>query len=340
VNTVYLIGDAGDISSDDPLIPLVNRRLNEHSETNNALIFLGDNIYHNGLPAGNDPDRSEKEKIIINQMDIASGYQGNVFFIPGNHDWDDAGEEGLTAVRREEEFVEDYLGKGNSFHPDNGCPGPVAVNLGEDLLLILIDSQWWLHKHEIPQGEDCSPGSKEAFTSNLVDLVQSNSERNILLAGHHPVLSNGEHGGRFGIKDHIFPLTNVRNYLYIPLPVIGSIYPIARSAGVSRQDTPNKVFKTYSAVIDSVSKIHDRLLYASGHDHNLQYIEKNNVRQIVSGSGSKVKYVSKGRGADFVYQERGYACIRYYANQQVWIDYVAVTDEITGGSVIFRKRLF
>jgi hypothetical protein len=38
-------------------------------------------------------------------------------------------------------------------------------------------------------------------------------------------MSNGIHGGYFGIKQHIFPFTDMKKKLYIPLPVIGSIYP-------------------------------------------------------------------------------------------------------------------
>ena len=34
------------------------------------------------------------------------------------------------------------------------------------------------------------------------------------------------HGGRLPLKDHLFPLTNVVPGLYLPLPLVGSAYPL------------------------------------------------------------------------------------------------------------------
>jgi len=119
--------------------------------------------------------------------------------------------------------------------------------------------------------------------------------------------------------------------------VIGSIYPIARSSGVSRQDTPNKVFNTYFSVIDSAFSFHPRMVYASGHDHNLQYLEDGGIRQIVSGSGSKENYVSKGRNAIFTYQKRGFSRLLYYP-EQVWLEFIAMEDGIE--RIVFRSKIF
>jgi hypothetical protein len=221
--------------------------------------------------------------------------------------------------------------------PDDGCPGPASVALSDDLTLLLIDSQWWLHQYDIPMGGTCGVESRSDFAEKLHAMVETNKDRHVLLVGHHPVRSNGEHGGYFGIGDHIFPLVNLNKYLYLPLPVIGSIYPIVRSTGVSRQDIPNDHFQTYAMMIDSLFQKHNSLIYASGHDHNIQYIQDDKVRQIVSGSGSKVNYVSKGKGSIFVYQERGYGRLIYYASDEIWLEFYQV--DIEGAKVVFRKKI-
>ncbi|MCA6074863.1 hypothetical protein [Fulvivirga sedimenti] len=341
-HVVYLIGDAGDLQAEDPIGTILTTQLATHPDGASSLIFLGDNIYHYGLPLPDAPDRKEKEEIIENQMKLADGYSGNTFFIPGNHDWNKSKEGGLSAIRREENYVEAHFGGQNVFRPDNGCPGPVELQLTDSLVLVIIDSEWWLHKYETGLGikDGCSVDSREQFVEQLYAALESNSEREVLLVAHHPVVTNGVHGGHFGFLDHLFPLRNVRNYLYVPLPVIGSIYPVARMSGVSRQDTPNKVFKSYKAIIDTAFTKHPRLIYASGHEHNLQMIEKDNIRQIISGAGSKLNYAASGHKANFVHQNRGYSRMLYYASSEIWVEFVAVDPENGEGRVVYRKQIF
>ena len=75
-------------------------------------------------------------------------------FIPGNHDWNFSSEGGLEAVIRQENFVEAYLQNLNVFLPSRGCPGPFPVFAGDKLVIILLDSEWWLTKHERPEGNE------------------------------------------------------------------------------------------------------------------------------------------------------------------------------------------
>ncbi|MDA0714236.1 MAG: hypothetical protein O2867_09045 [Bacteroidetes bacterium] len=62
----------------------------------------------------------------------------------------------------------------------------------------------------------------------------------MVVVGHHPLKSNGEHGGRFTLKDHIFPLTAKFPNAYIPLPGLGSIYPLYRSMLGDKQDIQHR----------------------------------------------------------------------------------------------------
>ncbi len=338
---IYLVGDAGDLHADDPIGNILTSQMSAHPAGASSLIFLGDNIYSFGMPLPEAPDRRAKEVIIENQMNLAKGYEGNTFFIPGNHDWNKSKEGGLDALRREEEYVENYFGGKNAFRPDNGCPGPVEIELTDSLVLVIIDSEWWLSKYETASGakDGCSIDTREEFVNLLYERIAANSGREVLLVAHHPVITNGEHGGHFGFQDHIFPLRKIKNYLYIPLPVIGSIYPVSRMSGVSRQDTPNKIFKTYKSVIDSSFNLHPRLIYASGHEHNLQFFNSGGIRQVISGAGSKINYARRGRDANFVYQGRGYSRLLYFPGQKVWIEYIAINYKTGKGDIVYRKRV-
>ena len=94
--TVYLIGDAGK-SGDNYNTPVLEALKDElkGADKNNAVIFLGDNIYPTGLPYETDPYRKEAEKIIKDQIKTTKKFKGKTIVLPGNHDWDQGGIDGF-----------------------------------------------------------------------------------------------------------------------------------------------------------------------------------------------------------------------------------------------------
>ena len=65
---VYLIGDAGAPKTyDDPTLTLFSKHL-EKASKNSAAIFLGDNIYGNGLPDSTHPERLFYENRLLTQL--------------------------------------------------------------------------------------------------------------------------------------------------------------------------------------------------------------------------------------------------------------------------------
>ncbi|MBD98516.1 MAG: hypothetical protein CMO34_01625 [Verrucomicrobia bacterium] len=66
-------------------------------------------------------------------------------FIPGNHDWRKGKEGGYKALKRQEEYIQKALNK-KVFLPSDGCSGPSTIELSDKLVLIFIDTEWWLHQ--------------------------------------------------------------------------------------------------------------------------------------------------------------------------------------------------
>ena len=87
--TFYLIGDAG-ISPEGGiskgLTAFSNHITNKNTE-NDYTIFLGDNIYPAGLPKEGDEKRAQAENALNAQIQSVKNFNGEVLFIPGNHDW-------------------------------------------------------------------------------------------------------------------------------------------------------------------------------------------------------------------------------------------------------------
>jgi hypothetical protein len=341
--SLYLIGDAGDpiLSMTEPVFKLLKSSLEKDS--NSAVVFLGDNIYYNGLPAEDDKMRPKMEKKINEQLSIVENYKGQVFFISGNHDWDNMMAGGLDAIKREEIYIEEKLKRGNTFIPDYGCPGPYKVNVSKNVVLIALDSQWWLHKKNKPYGRcgNCDTEDEEDILVQLEDIIEKNKGRNIVIAAHHPLVSNGNHGGYFSAMDYFFPLKIIRKSgQYIPIPILGALYPLFRKFGGSEQDISSYKYQTYKNGLMRVFKNYDNLIFAAGHEHNLQYHKIGNFHQILSGSGSKLNDLTGGNEATFAQKEKGYAKLVYMKNGDVWTEYWNPEKDGSTGKLIFRTKLY
>ncbi|HMB90292.1 MAG TPA: metallophosphoesterase, partial [Rhodothermales bacterium] len=116
--TIYLIGDVGEARPMEPSLQLLKRKLDEEGP-NSAVVFLGDNIYPSGMPPPNNAYRPEAERRINEQIEVTQDFEGQVVFVPGNHDWGGRGIGGSrTTLRRQELYVENALDRGNTFLPD------------------------------------------------------------------------------------------------------------------------------------------------------------------------------------------------------------------------------
>ncbi|RQH22491.1 hypothetical protein D5R40_30865 [Okeania hirsuta] len=84
----------------------------------------------------------------------------------GNHDWY---ADGLKGVKRQEKFIEEYLDRKNVLLPKPGCSGPEEIELGDDLVLLLIDSQWYLTnwENETEINDDCPVKSREFLPTTI-----------------------------------------------------------------------------------------------------------------------------------------------------------------------------
>jgi hypothetical protein len=286
--SLYLIGDAGNPdSAGDPVLKALRRDLGGR-RSERVVVFLGDNIYPRGLPAPGRPGRKEAERYLAAQVEVITATGSRGYLIPGNHDWAKHGPDGWNAIRRQETFVDSAGGGRVSLQPGGGCPGPSVVDIGTRLRLVLLDSQWWLHSGPKPRDPDssCSADAEPEIVDSLRAALLGAGSRLVVMAAHHPLRSGGVHGGHFGWKDHVFALREIRSWLWIPLPWLGSLYPAARQRGISSQDIPSPAYQRLIAALRRGMAAAPPALYAAGHEHNLQVLSGGPARlELVSGTG-------------------------------------------------------
>ncbi len=333
-HTFFLIGDAGN-SNEDKSKKTLNQLHEEllKSDKNATLIFLGDNIYPKGMPNKEDKSNYDlaKTKLSI-QLAVSEEFKGKTVFIPGNHDW----YSGINGLERQEEFVTDYLNDKKSFSPRNACAID-DVKINDFTTLITVDSQWFLEDwNKTPiMNDDCDIKSRTAFFEELESILNNNTDKTVILALHHPLMSNGSHGGQFSLKKQLFPLEQK-----IPLPIIGSLINfIRKTSGISPQDIQNKQYGTFAKRMKTLLKGHDNVVVVSGHDHNLQYIAHDNIKQIISGAGSKSEAARAIYPNDFSYGRNGYASLKVYSNGKTIVSFFGQENKtIYEKTILFPKK--
>ena len=338
-HSMYLIGDAGNApeGKSNPTLKYLEKKLKTASE-NSQVLFLGDNIYPAGLPPEGSPSRKRAQHRIDVQLDILKDYKGQPIFIPGNHDWI---YDGLDAVRRQEAYVETYLNRGNTFLPDNGCGGPKVIEINDKLVLVIIDSQWWLTpwNREKEINDDCAAKSRKVFATLFEDAVKKHRNKNVVIALHHPLFSNGPHGGYYTVKQHLFPLTDLNDNLYIPLPGLGTLAAFIRSTVGTRQDLAYAKYRELKRKLLASAKKNGNFIFVSGHEHNLQYFETEDQYFVVSGAGSKSNPAKTGNGALFAYGGNGFSKLDFYEDGTVWVSFWQPNETGDDGTLIYRKKV-
>jgi hypothetical protein len=286
--SLLLIGDAGAPVADDPVLRALSRALAEDPLRRRA-VFLGDNIYPRGLPADGARGRRDAEARLDAQLEAVRRGGGRAVFVPGNHDWDLDGPAGWQAVRRQASYVEGQGGPGIRFLPRDGCPGPAVADMGESLRLIALDTHWWLHDGLRPTHptSSCAADAEDEVQAALAEAIATAGDRQVVVVAHHPLESGGPHGGHFGWKDHVFPLRAWKSWMWVPLPGMGSAYPLARREGITDQDLPGPKYLRLRAKLEAVFAQRPPRVYAAGHEHSLQVLRGRRVPYlVVSGAGS------------------------------------------------------
>lgn len=320
---VFLIGDAGEPHQPtDPNLQFLDSLLRQASPQD-ILIFLGDNLYPKGLPDSEHPERKVLEAKLNAQLELIKNFPGKAFMIPGNHDWAQGKNYGWERIREQEKYVTDYLQDDAVFLPKGGCPGPLEIPVSEEITLILMDTQYFLHRWDKPEEDsDCASKSTIQALQQLEEIVIKNAHKHLLVVGHHPIYTYGKHRGSSTLRQHIFPLTDLNKALWIPMPLIGSIYPLYRKYVGDIQDISHPRYQAIRKAITGIFERSRHIVYVSGHEHTLQYIQRADDHYLVSGSGSKKSLVRAGQGTRFQAEERGFMQLTYQpegiVRLQVW----------------------
>ena len=294
---VILIGDTGLYLDDDPTLTALGQWAG--AVTGSTVVFLGDNIYDNGLT---EAERIDAEHIISQQLAATPELK---VFIPGNHDWGmDPAEQNVEAILNQQGFIDDWPQGNSRFLPRDGCMGPstlvvsAADKIAPAVVLVLLDPTPFLtprlHAY-CPQDQ-----GEAAHLQALSSVLAEHADDHVIVASHYPLLTGGPHGGL--------------GYGFIGDLVVGVYRWMLGSLG----NTYEPAYAAWIEKAEAVLRENPPLIYAAGHDHNLQVLEAGDVAglHVVSGAGApeRVSTVTNLAGTIFAHAAPGFVVLDFGSN--------------------------
>jgi len=331
---LILIGDSRQAYTNASFLTLMGSHLSKAGE-NSAVLFLGDNVEAGGWPDSSSRAWPEAQKSLMAQVEILQNFKGEIVFIPGKNDWARGKKEGLEYVKNQRKYIESSLDRKDVFLPKKGRPGPEEIQLTKDIVLILIDSHWWFHENDKSYAGIVDEAD---FFVQIEDAISRNKDKKIIIAAHNPLYSVGNHGGHFAAADNLFPLREINSSLYLPLP--GFLYTGYRKFLGGYEDLAHPQYKLLIEALLETFEGFSNIIYAAGHEHNLQYVMKDSLHHIISGAAGKSTYVAPSDKTDFALKQEGFAKLVFYSNGDVWLEFHTTTEDMAFRRLLYNKPLY
>ena len=235
-----------------------------------------------------------KEDSLIAFLKRVEQKNGRIIAVTGDRDWDKSSTNGFDTVVALENRFRAKLGH-NIFIPKKNCPGPSIKDVGDNIRIIGINSQWWLHPYRkvIPVDSECKNITKSEILDKLKEAIETAKGRQVIIITHHPIISGGIYGGTHNMIEHIFPFRHDKPNNNTFLPIFGSFYMNYRRNVGNEQDMNSKAYSTYIKDIEDVLREHKNVIICSSHEYDLEVLKINNNYQVISGSLLKSSKVNK-----------------------------------------------
>ena len=259
--------------------------INDSEKADNPMLLFLGNSVNTDHPS------KEFNNSLTPQLDKLTAFKGESFFIPGEMEWKINGHKGV-------ESVEKYIQKNSNakFYPDKS-EAIKHKNISENIVLITLDTQWFLEdwNSDAYINNDSEIKNRTLFFLEFINRIKKAHGKIILVALHHPVETNTKQGF----------LSNV--------------------GGIKEQDFQSKEYRKLRSRLKTIGQGAGNVIFISGKDENLQYIN-DGLPQIISGAAGHTKKVRSFKEGDFGIAENGYAKLEIDTNGAAIVKYYTTNN--------------
>lgn len=301
-----------------------------------SLMLLGDITGEEGLrkKGGEELDHLTAIGKMLGQV------PGKVFYTPGENEIGRIGK--FSRLDRLEDFFEDNekaFDKKVHFMPNKQCSGPDDEEIFDRVGLIGINTAWymadWTRDEEVSEG--CDYRNRDAMMAALADEIKGYRDQTKIVMMHHPTQGNGNRGGKYSLRQHLFPLADVIPGAYIPLPVVGSVVRAIQSVGGGPQDVHNLRYQEFIRKLKTGIDDEINVIFVSAHEQNMMLVHEKEYMQIVAGSGSVRGPANGGNDANFVAGQIGYSRLDFYQDGSVYTGFYSVDEDGLETRVYYKR---
>ncbi|WP_372918877.1 metallophosphatase [Salegentibacter sp.] len=307
-HSIYFTANTGldDSSSSELILKQINKA--SQNDQNASVVVMGNITPKGGYPAKK-KDRKEVEGFLSERlMEPLEGFNGKIIYNPGVNEWNKEGHQNLDDL---ESFLQDNSEA--KFWPNDGCPIE-AKDLSDDVRLVMVDSQWFLEEWDNHPyiNDKCEIKTREQFFIEFKDELKDEQGKTIIVSIHHPVLTNTTHGF------------------------------INKIAGFTEQSYQNPLRKELRDRLETLSRQFEDVIFVSGNDRNLQFLEDNKTPQIISGAMGKLQKARTKEEKDFASKTPGFVKLNIHKDGSSIADFYESTSSgphLLQSQYIKRERI-
>jgi hypothetical protein len=108
----------------------------------------------------------------------------------------------------------------------------------------------------------------------------------------------------------------------------------------AKEDIAHPRYRHLRKRLIEIFKKYPGIIYASGHEHNLQHISKDHNHFIVSGAGSKLKYVLQtGKNLKFGMKAKGFFKLRFENDITTYLSAWVIDADSEKGRMVYEYKI-
>ncbi|MCP9199059.1 metallophosphatase [Gramella sp. GC03-9] len=304
VHSFYITSNTG-LRSNETNLKIFQSIVEDSKKGDSAsFLMIGNIVPESGYPDKDDGRDAMQQHLTEHLLEPLKEFKGRMIFTPGVNEWQYDAPDNIDDL---ESFLQDN--SNSELWPNDGCPIE-SEEIAEGVQLIMIDSQWFIEDwddHPL-MNTKCEIKTRAQFVEEFEDELEDNQRKTILVAVHHPVLTQT----KLGFFEKI--------------------------VGANEQTIRNPQLEELMGILETNASQYADVIFLSGHDRNQQYIEDDGIEQIISGVTEKPEKAKPDlEDGHFASYEMGYAKMNIYKNGSANVEFYRLTN--SGAELIETRQI-